>query len=170
MATKINEKHANLVRKALAKSEDGLDAKGLMKATKLSQDDLKPVVNYLVNEAEEIEVDGKLMRLAEEADEAEAEDEGDEEDEEEVVTKKSSKKKGQSTKSSGKGQSNGKFSLSYATLDTLDEDELDERISTGTRAAQALSERGQKADKIVAELIMRSVGKCRKMARKLAAE
>jgi hypothetical protein len=172
MATKISEKVAEKVRVALRKNPDGLDAKGLMKATKLDKETLAPVLGYMVNESEEIEVDGKIMTLALEADESEAESEEDE-DEDEIVPAKKAKtasKKTAPAKSSGKGQSTGKqkaFSLSYPTLDTLDEDDLTERIETGVKAAEANAKAGQA---IVAELIMRSVGKCRKMLRKAQAE
>lgn len=180
MATKINPKHVKLVKAALAKAgKKGLGAKGLMKATKLSQEELKPVVNNLVNETEEIEVDGKIMTLAEESDEDEDtdadEDEDSDEDEDDEDEDEAPKKKAQPKKksSNGKGQKTEKakkFTLSYATLDTLDEDELAHREKVGVRVAQALNERGGKDDKIAAEMLMRSVGKVRKMLRKAQAE
>lgn len=181
MATKINQKHRALVIKVLtAAAEKGLDAKGLMAKTKLGQSELAPLLDYMVNDSEEITVEGKQMFLAEsdESDDEETEDAEVEEteDDEEIVPAKRPKAgatkaatKG-ATKAASKGQTAKAFTMSYPTLDTLDEDELQERVDTGVRAAQAMVERGKPADLIVAELIMRSVGKCRKMIRRANAE
>jgi hypothetical protein len=55
------------------------------------------------------------------------------------------------------------FSMAFRPIDTLDDDELTERIEMSTAAAESLNEQGHE---LVAEMLMRSVAKARRQLNK----
>jgi len=88
-------------------------------------------------------------------------DEGFEDDEEPAPAKKGAK--AAKTKAVTLAPAHAEFSMPFKPIDTLDDEELTDRIDNATAAAESLMEQGHE---LVAEMLMRSVAKARRQLNK----